>query len=381
MKFETKAIHAGLDAYETLTGSEKPLIPPVVASTVFQLPETGKQDDALLYSRLENPNRTHFERLLAHLEGGESCAAFASGMAATYAVLTALEPGSHIIFPSDMYSGHRILIREMEKRLGLMLSFVDMRYPENVQQNLCENTRLIWIETPSNPMLHITDIKAVCDIAAPLGIAVCVDNTWPSPYNQRPLSLGAGLVMHSATKYIGGHSDLTAGAIVSAKQDAFFERIRFAQQMGGAIPTPELCWHLSRSARTLAYRMTGHNKHATLVASWLENRSGVSRVWYPGLSSHPGHTTAAKQMAGGFGGMLSFEVDADRETALKLVAATCLISRATSLGGVESSWEHRRSTEGADSNTPENLIRFSVGLEHPDDLLDDLEQAFLKCGL
>jgi cystathionine gamma-synthase len=235
-------------------------------------------------------------------------------------------------------------------------------------------TKLIWIETPSNPLLKITDIQAVAALAHAAGARCVVDNTWPSPVVQRPLELGADLVMHATTKYLGGHSDLLGGALVAASNDAFFERIRFIQATGGAVPSPFDCWLLLRSLSTLPYRMRAHCAGAQTIAEFLKGSPRVEQVHYPGLKSHPGHSVAVRQMQG-FGGMMSIQIEGGAAEAMAVVAKVQLFTRATSLGGVESLIEHRASVEGPGSRTPQNLLRLSIGLEHPEDLIADLAQA------
>ncbi|HEX6983209.1 MAG TPA: PLP-dependent aspartate aminotransferase family protein [Balneolaceae bacterium] len=370
MHIETKAIHAGLDIHAETSD----VVPPIHKSTVFELREEGYQEGDLNYTRHINPNRLQLEKLLAELEEGESCAAFSSGVAAATAVFQALKPDDHVLMPDDVYAGNRKLVKEVMKPWGLEANFIPMTDVSNVEKAIQENTTLIWIETPSNPLLNITDITAVCELAHEQNIIVCVDNTWPSPVNQLPLNLGADLVLHSTTKYFGGHSDILGGAVIGKKADAIMQRVKELQVMTGAVPSPEDCWMLSRSIRTLPYRMRAHNENAAKVAEFLQNHSKVEKVLYPGLKTHEGHEIAKKQMSG-FGGMISFLVKGSADDTLKTVAGSKLIGRATSLGGVESTWEHRLSSEGPDSTTPKNLIRISVGLEHPDDLLEDLERA------
>lgn len=369
-RFETLSIHAGLK----VGNDSKSIVPPISPSTIYEIGADGRTENDFHYARLGNPNRLQLETLLAVLEQGEVCAAFASGLAASSAILQALSPGDHVIVPDDIYAGNRKLINGIILRWGLDVEYLRMTDPEVVRQHIRESTKLIWMETPSNPMLRITDVEAIAKMAQTLGILTVVDNTWPTPVNQLPLNLGADLVVHSTTKYFGGHSDLMGGAVIAKKNDDFFERVRLNQKMGGAVPSPYDCWMLSRSTRTLAYRMRGHNEHAGLVAVYLNDHPKVQSVFYPGLESHPGHETAKKQMSG-FGGMISFLIDGGAKEAVEIVAKSQLIKRATSLGGVESTWEHRLSTEGEGSQTPENLIRISIGLEHPDDILADLEQA------
>jgi len=370
MRFETKAIHAGLD----IGNPSSSIVPPISPSTIFEIDEDGRKPGVLHYTRLDNPNRSQFETLIAALEGGEEAAAFSSGIAAATAILQSLEPGDHLLIPDDVYAGNRKMVNSIMTRWGLDVDFIQMNDPDEIKKNIKPATKIIWVETPSNPLMQITDIRKTAVIAKENGIRLVVDNTWPTPVNQRPLELGADIVMHSTSKYFGGHSDLLGGAVVTKTKDSFFEQVRMTQRMGGAVPSPQDCWMLSRSTRTLAYRMKGHNEHALEVARFLEAHPKVEKVYYPGLESHPQHETAKKQMSG-FGGMISFFVDGNLEESIAIVSRSKLIKRATSLGGVESTWEHRGSSEGEGSVSPENLIRLSVGLEHPEDLKEDLEQA------
>jgi cystathionine gamma-synthase len=279
-----------------------------------------------------------------------------------------------MIIPEDVYAGNRKLVNDLMKPWGLHADFIDMTDLENIEDHINEHTRLIWIETPSNPLMNIMDIQAISELAHANNAIACVDNTWPTPINQMPLTLGADLVVHSTTKYFGGHSDILGGAVVAKENDEIFKKIRMVQRTGGAVPSPDDCWMLARSTRTLPYRMKGHNENATTLARFLQNHRKVEKVFYPGLATHAGHEIADKQMSG-FGGMISFLIDGSAEEAIQMVGRSKLIGRATSLGGVESTWEHRRSSEGEGSITPQNLIRISVGLEHADDLLEDLERA------
>jgi cystathionine gamma-synthase len=315
-----------------------------------------------------------FERVLQELEEGAAAAAFSSGVAAATAVLQSLRPGDHILIPDDVYKGNRMLVENVMKPWGLAADFIDMTDLENIKSHLTDKTALIWIETPSNPMMNIMDIQSITTMAHENDIHVCVDNTWPTPMNQLPLTLGADFVLHSTTKYFGGHSDILGGAVIANEQEGLFERIRMIQRTSGGVPSPDDCWMLTRSTRTLPYRMRGHNENAGNLANFLQSHDCVQQVFYPGLETHKGHQIAKRQMSG-FGGMISFLIDGGAKEALEIVAGSEIISRATSLGGVESTWEHRRSSEGDDSKTPENLIRISVGLEHPEDLLEDLDRA------
>ncbi len=367
---ETIAIHGSLDH----SSGSRSVVPPIEVSTNFEHSEAGHQDGDYLYTRHSNPNRLQLEKVLAELEGGEACAAFSSGMAAIGSVFQAMEEGAHIIVPEDVYHGTRKTLNAFGKRWNLEFTFTDMRDLDQIQNNIRPNTKLIYAETPSNPLMHITDLEKVSALAKTINAKVCVDNTWPSPLNLNPIEFGADLVMHSTTKYLAGHSDILGGAIISAKKDKMFDRIRTIQQGQGAVPSARDCWLLCRSIRSFPYRMRAHNENAQKLAEFLSGHPKVKEVYYPGLESHQGYEIARAQMSG-FGGMISFLFDGTEEESLKVVASSKLITRATSLGGIESTWEHRRSSEGDQSHSPKNLIRLSVGLEHPDDLIEDLIQA------
>ena len=370
MRFETIAVHAGHEP-DPATGA---VTPPIHLSTTFERAPDGTFPGGYIYSRDANPNRRALERSLAELEGGAAAAAFASGMAATAAIFQSLAPGDHVVVPDDSYYITRKLLAEVYSRWGLEHTPVNMTNPAAVAAVLRPSTRLIWIETPSNPLMRVTDIAAIVALARKSGVRVACDNTWASPVLTRPLELGADLVMHSTTKYLGGHSDVLGGALIARSDDELFQRIRTVQIAGGAVASPFDCWLLLRGIRSLPYRMQGHCEHALAVARFLEAHPAVARVHYPGLASHPAHSVAARQMAG-FGGMLSLEVRGGRAEAMAMTARLTLITRATSLGGPETLIEHRASVEGAHTRAPESLLRLSVGLEHPDDLIADLAQA------
>ncbi len=367
---ETLAIHAGRQP-DPATGA---VMPPIHLSTTFERAADGSSIDGYVYTRTENPNRRSLEECLAALEGGATAAAFGSGMAAVAAIFQALGAHAHVIFPEDVYFGTGRLLREVLGPWELDYSVVDMTELDAVRAALCPQTRLIWVETPSNPLLKITDIAAIAALAHAAGARCAVDNTWPSPVGQQPLALGADLVMHATTKYLGGHSDLLGGAVIAKEADAFFERIRLVQTLGGAVPSPFDCWLLMRSIRTLPYRMRAHAANAQRVAEFLAGHPAVAVVHYPALAAHPGHAIARRQMTL-FGGMLSIQVRGGATEALAVAARVKLFTRATSLGGVESLIEHRASVEGPHTTTPPNLLRISIGLEHPDDLIADLRQA------
>lgn len=366
---ETIAIHAG-NLYQPSTHD---ITPPINLSTTFLRNEDGGYSGGHMYSRISNPNRNALEHTLTLLEGGQEACAFSSGNTAGMSIFQALPPGSHVIAPDDMYWGFKKQLQTIFNHI-LEFDFIDMTVIENISGFIKKNTALIWIETPSNPLLKVTDIAAVSEIARQYQLILACDSTFASPCLQQPVTLGADIVMHSSTKYIGGHSDVLGGALITARKNAFWEKIRNIQQTGGAVPSPFDCYLLSRSIKTLPYRMKGHNENAIALANYLEDHPAIERVYYPGLESHPQYEIARKQMKG-FGGMLSVLVKGGADEAHKVVNKVHLFAQATSLGGVESLIEHRYSVEGPDSKTPQNLIRISVGLEHIDDLIADIDQA------
>jgi cystathionine gamma-synthase len=369
MRIETLAVHAGHEV-DAGTGA---VATPIHLSTTFERDAEGNYPHGYIYGRSANPNRHALEVALAALEGGEEGAAFGSGLAACSAVLQALAAGDHVVAPTALYHGMAKLLREVYMRWGLEASFVDTTNLDEVKKGIRPETKLVWIETPSNPLPKITDIAAVAEIAHAARALCACDNTW-APIVQRPLDLGCDLVMHSTTKYLGGHSDVTGGAIVAKGATDFFSRVREIQTTCGGVPSPFDCWLILRGMRSLPWRMRGHCENALKVASWLADHARIERVHYPGLESHAGHTIAARQMSA-FSGMLSFEVRGGKEAAMAVAAKTMLFIQATSLGGVESLIEHRASIKGEDPRTPQGLLRLSVGLEHPDDLIEDLAQA------
>jgi cystathionine gamma-synthase len=379
MHFDTLIVHAGYTP-----GQENGAVtPPIHFSTTFARAPDGSFPHGFIYSRDGNPTRNALESLLAALEGGAAALTFASGSAATMTVFQALRPGDHVIAPTDAYFGTATLLRDHFSPWGLAASFVDMSEPSNVAAALASyrgtGKQLVWIETPSNPCVSITDIAAIVQLAQAADALVVVDNTWATPVLQRPLALGADIVMHSTTKYLGGHSDLLGGALIVKHDDAMLSRLRAIQQNGGAVPSPFDCWLVMRGIRSLSHRVRAHSAHALSVARALAEHPQVERVHYPGLVADPGHVVAGRQMnADGearFGGMLSVCVRGARREAFVVAAALKLVTRATSLGGPETLIEHRASVEGPRSNAPENLLRVSIGLENPADILADFVQA------
>ena len=375
MNIETIAVHSGRGV-DPATGA---VTPPIHMSTTFERAGDGSYPTGFVYGRVGNPTRNLLEECVRDLEGGAAAAAFSSGMAAIMSVFQALSAGGHVIAPQDIYHGTARLLRERFARWGLDSTFVDMTDLDQVRKALKPSTRLILVETPSNPLLKITDIQAVSELAHAHGIACVCDNTWASPVLQHCLDLGADLVLHSTTKYLGGHGDVTGGIVVGAREDGLFEEVRNIQLDGGAVPSPFDCWLLLRGIRTLPYRMRAHSENAARVAAFLDGHPKVEEVFFPGLEGHPGHNIARSQMSL-FGGMLSFRVSGGAEEAFAVTSRVSLFTRATSLGSYESLIEHRASIEGPGSQTPNDLLRVSVGLENPDDLIADLEQALTGGG-
>ncbi|MCS6967330.1 MAG: PLP-dependent aspartate aminotransferase family protein [Cytophagales bacterium] len=369
MHSETLAIHAG-HAIDPHTGA---VMMPLVLSTTFARNEDNQLISQFAYSRSDNPNRKALEERLAALENAQVAIAFSSGLAAAMAILHSLAPGDHLIISPNTYFGVRLQLENLYQRWGLQYTLADLTNLEQIKAAVQPNTRLIWVETPSNPLCKITDIEQVAALAHSIG-AICVcDNTW-APLIQKPLDLGADLVMYSTTKYIGGHSDLLGGVVIARTSNEFVERISLFQKIGGAVPSPFECWLALRSLATLPQRMQAHCHHAMLIAEFFSNHPAVEKVHYPGLPSHPEHALAKRQMSA-FGGMLSIELKGGKPAALQTLARLKLFTRATSLGGVESLVEHRATVEGTYANFSDALLRISVGLENPLDLIEDFAQA------
>jgi len=371
MRIETIAVHAGHHP-DPVTGA---VIPPIHLSTTFEREADLSYRAGFVYSRNANPNRQSLELCLARLEGGAAAACFASGSAATAAVFHSLEPGAHVLLPDDAYYNTLKLAREGFGAWGLRASSVDMTNPGQVENALTKQTRLVWIESPSNPLLRVADIAAIGRLAREAGAWVAVDNTWATPVLQQPLLLGADIVMHATTKYIGGHSDILGGALIARDEPhPLFAKCRTIQALVGAVPSPFECWLALRGIRTLPWRMRAQTENARRIAEFLEGHKRIEAVHYPGLRSHPAFEIAKAQMSAP-GAMLAFQVRGGREPAIALTNRLKLITRATSLGGTETLIEHRHSVEGPTTRAPENLLRLSVGLEHADDLIADLDGA------
>ncbi|MCH0541809.1 cystathionine gamma-synthase [Streptomyces sp. MUM 203J] len=373
--FETRAIHAGNTA-DPLTGA---VVPPIYQVSTYKQDGVGGLRGGYEYSRSANPTRTALEENLAALEGGRRGLAFASGLAAEDCLLrTLLVPGDHVVIPDDAYGGTFRLFAKVVQRWGVDFSVADTSDPAAVRAALTDRTKAIWVETPSNPLLGISDIAALADIARTAGVKLVVDNTFASPYLQQPLALGADVVVHSLTKYMGGHSDVVGGALVAA-DEALGEELAYHQNAMGAVAGPFDSWIVLRGIKTLAVRMDRHGENAARVAEMLTQHPKVTQVLYPGLPEHPGHEIAAKQMRG-FGGMVSFRVAGGEEAAVEVCNRAKLFTLGESLGGVESLIEHpgrmtHASVVGSALEVPADLVRLSVGIENADDLVEDLRQA------
>ena len=376
MEFETRAIHDG-QASDPVTGA---VTVPVFQTSTYQQDAIGSPR-GFEYSRTGNPTRQALEEALASLEGGTYGLAFASGVAATTAVLQLLHPGDHVVAGDDIYGGTYRLLEKVYRPWGLHVDYADVRHPSSFAGAIRPNTRLIWIETPTNPLLKLADIAALARVAEEAGALLVVDNTFASPFFQRPLALGAHIVVHSTTKYLGGHSDVIGGAVVTRLQDEY-QQLKFYQNAAGAVPGPWDCWLVLRGLKTLAVRMREHERNALHLARVLEGHPEVERVFYPGLASHPQHALAARQMSG-FSGMISLELKGGFAAVERFVARLTLFTLGESLGGVESLVcypprmthasfpEEERRRRGIH----ENLVRLSVGIENATDLETDLRHA------
>jgi len=371
MRFETKAIHSGADT-DAETGA---IAPPIHLSTTFERrAEDGTPAHGFSYIRDGNPTQLRLEEALAAIDSASHALAFSSGMAAAACVLQSLPAGSHLILADDCYYGVRALAAEYLPRWSIDCDLVAMEDLDAVRPAVRPSTRAIWSETPSNPLMKIVDVAALATIAHDASAVLITDATFATPALQRPIEQGADVVMHSTTKYLGGHSDVQGGSLAFSKRDALSDAIEHCRKITGGVASPFNSWLILRGIRSLSARMRVHCENAMALARALESHPRVEAVHYPGLGSHPGHEIAARQMSA-FGGMLSFNVRGGRAEALAVTGKTKVFTRATSLGGTESLIEHRNSSEGPGSGTAENLLRVSVGLEHAQDLVDDLMAA------
>lgn len=377
MQLATKFIHAGAEP-DPSTGA---IMTPIFQTSTYVQEAPGK-NKGYEYARSQNPTRKALEDALAIIENGKYGLAFSSGVAATDAVIKLLQPGDEVIAGNDMYGGTYRLFSKIFEKFGIKFHYIDLGNPETVKACISEKTKLIWIETPTNPLMNICDIKAISTLAKAQNVIVCVDNTFASPYLQNPLDLGADITMHSSTKYLGGHSDVIQGALIM--NDATLrEQLYFIQKSCGAVPGPMDCFLVLRGIKTLPVRMKQHNENGRIIANWLRNHPKVGKVYWPGFEDHPGHAIAKQQMRG-FGGMLSFTLkDDSMDTAMRVLSSTKLFSLAESLGGVESLINHPASMTHASipreerikNGLSDSLIRLSIGIEDADDLINDLEKA------
>ncbi|CCH55193.1 Cystathionine gamma-synthase [Fibrisoma limi BUZ 3] len=370
MHFDTLALQA-THQHDPTTGA---VVPPIHLSTTFERNEANELPGNYLYARPNNPNREALERSLATLEGGATGIAFSSGQAAIMTLFQALRPGDHVVLAHDGFYGTTSLLEDVFHPWGLTYTRVDMTNIDAVRSSIHENTRIVWVETPSNPTLAIVDLLTIARIAHDGGALCVCDNTWATPALQRPLDLNCDIVMHSTTKYLSGHSDVIGGALIFKRNDTFTQRIRQLQSVSGAVPSPFDCWLVMRGIKTLGVRVRAQTITAQAVAEFLDGHPMIERVNYPGLANHPDRQLIKQQMNGP-GAMLSIQVTGGAEEALTVLGRLRLFRRATSLGGVESLIEHRASVEGPLSTTPPNLLRISIGLEHAEDLIGDLAQA------
>ncbi|HOZ23642.1 MAG TPA: PLP-dependent transferase [Thermomonas sp.] len=367
---DTLAVHAG-NAPDDATGA---VAPPLHLSTTFRHGPAGERVAGYEYQREGNPTNDRLREALAALEGGETACTFASGMAAMTTLLECLPNGARVLFPDDCYSGLRMLFQEFLPERGLVAEVIDMGDLDAVRAACATPVSMLWIETPSNPLMKVSDIAALADIGHAAGAVIVVDNTFATPLLQRPLALGADVVMHSTTKYFGGHSDVLGGALVFAHDGELARKVAHRLHVTGAVLAPFSAWLTLRGCRSLGARMAMHCANARKVVDFLVAHPAIERVNWPGLSSHPGHEVASRQMRD-FGAMLSIEVRGGREAALAMAGKLRVFTNATSLGGCESLVEHRASVEGPNPRSPQNLLRISVGLEDADDLVADLAQA------
>ncbi len=366
---ETKAIRSTM----MIDANARAVSSPITLSTNFEREPDGSYQYEYIYSRLDNPNRKLLEKSLCELEYGKAAIAFSSGMAATSAIFQLLQPGDHVLLPNDAYYSTKNLMVELFGKWGITMSPVNMSDVQDIKNALTNATKMIWLETPSNPQLSISDIRAISRMAHEVGAICAVDNTWSTPVSQNPLISGADIVMHSTTKYLGGHGDVLGGAVV-LKDTGLEQALRKTQQVSGAVPSPFDCWLITRGIKTLHVRFKAQMQSAEQLAHYLAGHEQIEQVQYPGLSSHVQHELASNQM-NGYGAMISVQVKGDWKTALAITGKLQLFTTATSLGGVESLVEHRKSIEGEESSTPDNLLRVSVGLEHVEDLKADWDQA------
>lgn len=382
MRFDTKCVRAAISPDPT-TGA---IVPPIYQSATFVLPEIGR-DRGFDYTRSSNPTRQLLEEQMAAIEGVRFATAYASGMSAVDAITRLFDAGDHVVSSDDVYGGVSRLFNRILTRFGLEFTYVDSSDPAKVEAAIRPETKMVWIETPTNPLLKVTDVEAVGKIARDRGVLFGVDSTFATPYHLRPADYGADLVMHSLTKYLSGHN-LIIGGIVATDREDLHERLRFVQKSVGAVPSPFDCWLTMEGLKTLSLRMARHSANAMRIAHYLENHPKVSRVAYPGLASHPQHAVAARQMEHGFSGMISFELAGGIPAGIALMNSVKLCALAESLGAVETMITHPATMTHAEVPEAERkarglsdgLVRLSVGIEDVEDILEDLDRALAKVG-
>lgn len=376
MKFKPKFETLAIKSTENQFNNSEPVSTPIYLSSTYKRNNDGSYNNDFVYSRNSNPNRSIIENSIAQLENGEFAFAFSSGMAAVSAVFQSLKGGDHVLIPDDIYFTIKKLLSEVFNRWNLTYDLVDMSNLNAIEKAIKKNTSLIWVESPSNPQLKISDIVTISRIAHKNKALCAVDNTWATPVFQNPLDLGADMVIHSTTKYFGGHSDVLGGCIV-LNDKALAQTINSIQLLSGAVPAPFDCWLIARGIQTLHLRVSKQSENAFILAKHLEKHLKIEKVLYPGLESHPQHLLAKNQQNGGYGAMLSVLIKGNEKETIEISTKLKYFTLATSLGGVESLVEHRKSVEGENSPTPDNLLRISVGIEHIDDLIADWEQALV----
>ena len=378
MRLETLAIHGG---HEPDAGSGA-VAKPITLSVTYQRESDGTYPKGSFYSSKGNPNRDTLEACFAGLENGHTAVAFSSGCAAITAVIRALKPGDHVLIPDDVFQGTVRILRDVMPKWGVTYRMIDMTDLTALTAALSPNTKLVWTETFSNPLLKVTNLHAVAEIAHRAGALCVVDNTFVTPALQRPLDFGVDLVVHASTKYVGGHGDVLGGIVVSKQNSPAIQDVRQTQLLEGAVPSPFDCWLTHRGLKTLPYRVRAHSSNAMAVAQYLRGHRWVKKVFYPGLESHDGHELAASQLSSGFGGIVSLQVRGGRDAALRAAGYVKIFTNATSFGEVESLVQHQATspTHGNGTGIHDDLLRLSVGLEHPDDLIADLDQALTRAN-
>lgn len=374
-RLETLCAHAGATKDDTYGA----LVQPIYTTSTFHHPADGSEHQAYFYSRADNPNRRELERVITEMEMGHQTWAFGTGAAAMQAVFFALRPGDHVVVHHNLYMGTRRLLDLLFGPWGLKITYADLRNPNHLREYLTADTKLVWAESPTNPQMEGIDIAALADISHQHGAQLLIDSTFPTPVGQQTLALGADLVMHATTKYLAGHSDLTGGTITAVEETELGQRIQQVQRFGGAVPSPFDCYQTLRGIRSVVPRYRQQCASAMVVAQALAEHPQIDQVFYPGLKTHPEYTLLQRQQYLP-GAMLSFLVKGGRAEAMKLLEGLSLWSIATSLGGTESLAEHRASTEGEGTPTPQNLLRLSVGMENAQDLVDDLHAALRRLG-